>query len=288
MTKFIATLLALPLLAGLACADDKPVAKEDLKPIPEVVKFELVPSGHFIVKVKLNGHGPYNLIFDTGAPSTLITPKIAREAGLVEKAKDRPLIPLFGMMGQVKVKDFQVGDVKAADVSAMILDHPTVKLFSKEYERKYGSIEGIVGFPFFAQFKMTVDYKAQEMTFVPNGYKATDVMQDLMQTVMSAMSSSKPQPRVAAPAGLWGLELKKDSGDEAEGVDVKSVLTGGPAAEAGLKVGDRVMTIDGRWTDTLADAYTAASFVKPGKPVAVVLKRDGKEVKLTVSPKPGL
>jgi hypothetical protein len=288
MKKFIPALLALPLLAGGLYADDKPAAKEELKPIPEVVKFELVPSGHFIVKVKLNGHGPYNLIFDTGAPSTLITPKIAREAGLVEKAKDRPLIPLFGMMGQVKVKDFQVGDVKAADVSAMILDHPTVKLFSKEYERKYGSIEGIVGFPFFAQFKMTVDYKAQEMTFVPNGYKATDVMQDLMQTVMSAMSSSKPQPRVAAPAGLWGLELKKDSGDEAEGVDVKSVLSGGPAAEAGLKVGDRVLTIDGRWTDTLADAYMAASFVKPGKPVAVVLKRDGKEVKLTVSPKPGL
>ena len=49
-------------------------------------------------------------------------------------------------------------------------------MFSKEYAKKYGSIEGIVGFPFFARYKMTVDYAAKEMTFVPNGYKATDVM----------------------------------------------------------------------------------------------------------------
>jgi hypothetical protein len=288
MKKLFAALAALSFLAGPAAAQDRPAAKAEA-PRPEVVKFELVPSGHFIVKVKVNGHGPYNLIFDTGAPTTLITPKIAREAKLVDKAKDRPLIPLFGMMGQVKVKDFRVGGVAAEDVSAMIMDHPTVKLFSKEYEKKYGSIEGIVGFPFFARFKMTVDYAAREMTFVPSGYKGgTDVMQDLMQTVMNAMGSSKPQPRIAAPAGLWGLELDKKAADEAAGVDVRTVLPGGPAAEAGLKAGDRILTIDGRWTDTIPDAYTAASFARPGKPVAVVVKRAGKEVNLTLSPKTGL
>jgi len=283
MKKFLAILLLVPLSAGLATAD----SKTEPKLMPQVVKFELVPSGHFIVKVKLNGKGPYNLIFDTGAPSTLITPKIAQEADLVQKAKDKPLIPLFGMMGQAKVKEFQVGDVKADDVSAMIMDHPTVKLFSKEYEKKYGSIEGIVGFPFFARYKMTVDYAAREMTFVPNGYKATDVMQELMQTVMTAMTA-KPEPKVAAPAGLWGLELAKGSSDEGDGVDVKTVHAGGAAADAGIKAGDRLLTIDGRWTDSLPDAYFAASFAKPGKPVTVVVKRDGKEVKLTVSPKTGL
>jgi predicted metalloprotease with PDZ domain len=191
------------------------------------------------------------------------------------------------MEGQVKVKEFQVGDVTAPDVSAMILDHPTVSVFSKEYEKKYGSIEGIVGFPFFAQYKMTVDYAAKEMTFVPNGYKAGDLMQELMQTVTNAVMS-KPEPRVAAPAGLWGLELTKGSSDDADGVDVKTVLAGGAAADGGLKAGDRILTIDGRWTDTIADAYVAASYAKPGKPVTVVVKRDGKEVKLTVAPKTGL
>ena len=286
MKKLIAILLAIPLAATVARADDPPAAKEAAK--PKTVKFELVPSGHFIVKVMLNGSGPYNLIFDTGAPSTLITPRIAKEAKLTDKVKDKPIIPLFGMGGTVKIKDFQVGDVLAGDVSAMIMNHPTVELFSKEYEKKYGVIDGIVGFPFFAQFKMTVDYSTKEMSFVPNGYKATDVMQDLMKTVMDSMSSSKPQPRVAAPAGLWGLELAKNSGDEDEGVDVKTVLAGSAAAAAGLKDGDRILTIDGRWTDTIADAYVAASFAKPGKATKVVVKRDGKEVKVTVTPKTGL
>lgn len=288
MKRIATPLIALALFVNFVRADDTPAKKDP--PKPQTVKFELVPSGHFIVKVKLNGSGPYNLIFDTGAPSTLITPRIAKDAKLSTKAKDRPLIPLMGMGGTVTIDDFQVGDVTASGVSAMIMDHPTVALFSKEYEKKYGVIDGIVGFPFFAQFKMTVDYSAKEMTFVPNGYKATDVMADLMKTVMDSFGSgSKPAPpKIAAPAGLWGLVLTKDSDDDSEGVDVKSVMTGGAAAAAGLKAGDRIITIDGRWTDSVADAYTAAGFAKPGKAITVVIKRDGKETKLNVSPKIGL
>jgi hypothetical protein len=287
MKKIILSLLAVALCVGFAPADDKPAAKD--APKPQTVKFDLVSSGHFIVKVKLNGHGPYNLIFDTGAPTSLITPKVAKEAKLTDKAKDKPFIPLFGMGGQVTIKDFQVGDVKAEGVSAMILNHPTVEAFSDAFKDKYGSIEGIVGFPFFARYKMTVDYAAKEMTFVPSGYKPGDVMQDLMQTMMGSFGSGgKPQPRVAAPAALWGLELAKTGKDEDEGVDVKTVFAGSAAADAGLKAGDRILTLDGRWTDTLADAYLAASYVKPGKAAVVVVKRAGKEVKLTVSPKTGL
>jgi predicted metalloprotease with PDZ domain len=191
-------------------------------------------------------------------------------------------------MGQVTVKDFQVGDVKAEGVNAMIMNHPTVEAFSDAFKEKYGSIEGIVGFPFFARYKMTVDYAAKEMTFVPSGYKPGDVMQDLMQTVMGSIGSNKPQPKVAAPAGLWGLEVTKDKSDEDAGVDVKAVMSGGPAAAAGLKAGDRILTIDGRWTDSVPDTYQAASYVKPGRSVVVVVKRDGKEVRLTVAPKTGL
>lgn len=285
MTKTFIALLAVVVSAALVRAQDAP--KEAAK--PQVVKFDLVSSGHFIVKAKINGKGPYNLIFDTGAPVTLVTPKVAKETGLDKAVKDKPPIALFGMMGQAQIKDFQVGDVKAEGVATMILDHPTVKAFSDAFQDKYGSIEGIVGFPFFARYKMTVDYKAEEMTFVPNGYKPGNVMQDLMQTMMgSFLGGGKAEPRIAAPAGLWGLELAKASKDEDAGIDVKAVLKDGPAAAAGLKAGDRILTIDGRWTDTLADAYQAASFVKPGRPAVVVVKRDGKEVKLTVSPKTGL
>ena len=282
------TLFAAALLAGLlgmpVFADTPAAPKTETKPV--VVPFELVSSGHFIVKVKLNGHGPYNLIFDTGAPTTLISPRIAKDAELVGKAKDKPLIPLFGMMGNVKVKKFEVNGVIAEDVGAQIMDHPTVKLFSKEYEKEHGAIEGIVGFPFFSRFKMTVDYAAKTLTFTPNGFVGEDVMQAMMRAVMGA--SSNTGPKIVAPKALWGFSADKSQSDESDGLDVGEVAPGTPAAKAGLKPGDRLLTVDGRWTDSVADLFTAGSLVKPGQPVTVTVKRDGKEVKLTLTPAKGL
>jgi len=69
---------------------------------------------------------------------------------------------------------------------------------------------------------------------------------------------------------------------------VKEVFAGSAAADAGLKAGDRLLTLDGRWTDSVVDTFTAAGLVKPGRAAVVVVKRDGKEVKLTVKPAAGL
>ena len=48
---------------------------------------------------------------------------------------------------------------------------------------------------------------------------------------------------------------------------IKEVLPGGAAAVAGLQANDRLLTLDDRWTDSLTDCYTAASYVKPGTEV---------------------
>ena len=65
----LAFVTALALVAGVVADDDK---KQDDKkkeaPKASVVKFELLKSGHMAVDVKVNGKGPYKLIFDTGAP----------------------------------------------------------------------------------------------------------------------------------------------------------------------------------------------------------------------------
>jgi len=110
-------------------------------------------------------------------------------------------------------------------------------------------------------------------------------MQDLMASMMKIEEKNKP--RVVSPAGLWGFAVEKEKSDEAEGVTVKTIFADGAAAKGGLKVGDRVLTIDGRWTDSLGDTILAASLIKPGKAVAVSVKRDGKEVKLTITPTTG-
>ena len=107
------------------------------------------------------------------------------------------------------------------------MDHPLVELMGQ----KLGPIYGIVGFPFFARYTMTVDYQAQTLTFVPNGYDPPDVMKTIMDTVM-AMAGDKPRPpKVLTPAAQWGVLLDKDDKDLDEGVTIQEVLPGSAAAQ---------------------------------------------------------
>jgi hypothetical protein len=272
------------LAAGLLLFVLVPVRAEETPSQPIEVPFALLKSGHLTVQVKVNGKGPYTLIFDTGAPITLLNNKIAKEAGLLKGIK-KPPFALFGSMGEVKVKELEVGDQKATEVSAVVMDHPTVEAIS----RAFGPIDGIVGFPFFARFKMTLDYQAKKLTFVPNGFKPPDVMKAMEAMLMNAMLAGDQGPQVLSPAAQWGMIVDpKDKKDEDAGITIKEVLPGGPAAAAGIKVGDRLLTLDGRWTDSVADLFAAAGYVKPGTTVPVVVQRDGKEVELKVKPKAGL
>jgi len=262
---------------------DAPKVEAPAKPV--VVPFELLPSGHMAVMVKVNGEGPYRLIFDTGAPITLLDNKVAKDAGLL-KGQAEPLFSIFGSRGEVKVKEIQVGDEAVQDLTAIVMDHPTVQAISNAFEKKLGGpIHGIVGFPFFARFKMTLDYQAKTVTLLPNGFKPPDVMQAMMAAIMAAGSD---EPKVLAPAGQWGLLAEKAADDADPGVTVKSVLSSSPAEAAGLKAGDRLLTLGGRWTDSLVDLYQAAGYVKPGETAKVVVKRGGKEMTLTVKPASGL
>jgi hypothetical protein len=279
MKRFLSTLAVL-VIATVARADTP--AKADIAAKPVVVPFELLKSGHMTVQVKVNGKGPYRLIFDTGAPITLLNNKIARDAGLL-KNMQQPLFSFFGNMGEVKVKELQVGGQKATDVAAIVMDHPTVEAIS----RAFGPIDGIVGFPFFARFRTTLDYQAKTMTFVPSGFKPPDVMKAMMAAMMTGVTSGDDGPKVLSPAAQWGMLVSKPDADETEGVSVTGVLPDGPAAKAGVKSGDRLLTLDGRWTDSIRDLYTAAGHLEAGKSVKVVVKRDGKEVELNVKPAAG-
>jgi hypothetical protein len=280
-------LLLLPLVA--ARAEDRVKDKKDKeapqeKPI--TVPFEMLKTGHITVMVKVNGKGPYKLIFDTGAPLMLLNNKVAKEAGLLKDAK-KPLFAPFGSMGEAKIEMLEVGDQKADNVAAMVMDHPTVQAISNAFMKDAGPIDGIVGFPFFARFKMTLDYQAKTLTFMPNGYNPPDVIK-AMTAALTAELTNPDTVKILSPAGQWGFLPAKEEKDDDAGVTVKEVFPGGAAAAAGLKAGDRLLTIDGRWTDTIPDLYRAAEYIKPGATAPITIKRDSKEMTLKVKPTTGL
>lgn len=249
----------------------------DAKPV--VVPFEMLRSGHMAVVVKVNGKGPYKLIFDTGAPTTLINNKVAKAAGLL-KGKAAPAFTLFGSMGEATIDSLEVGGQKAEKIQAIVMDHPTVEQISRVLNTP---IEGIVGFPFFGRFKTTLDYQAKTMTFVPSGYDPPNVMESMMKSLLKGDG-----PTILAPSTTWGFSAVKGEDIDAPGMTITSVRPDSPAAQAGLKKGDRLLTLDSRWTDTQVDLFQAATGVTPGTEVVLKVKRDGKDLNLRVKPGSGL
>ncbi len=253
--------------------------RDDAPPAPTTVEFELLRSLHMAVQVKLNDAGPYRLIFDLGSPVVLVSGRAAAEAGLISaEAAKRPAF--FGMRGESRVKKLELGELTVADVPVVVMDHPTIKAAAEVL----GPLDGIIGYPVFARYRFTIDYPASTIAFEPNGYEP----QDVMQRMMGRMFGSRAGKSRLAARGLWGIELApREDGDE-PGVTVRRVWPAGPADAAGMRGGDRLLTIDGRWTESPADALYAASVAPADRPVVVALRRGDEHLELELRPRTGL
>lgn len=260
----------------LICLIASPALSQEKADI--VVPFDTIASRHMIVDVVINGKGPYTLIFDTGAPVTLVGAKLARESKV---ATGGGLAGLFGLFGQQKIASLELGGVKLEKVDAIVMDHPTVDAIAKATGKK---IDGIVGFNVFGRYRTTIDYQAKTLTFAPSDFQPGNIFELLMKA-MTPSANEAERPPVLAPKALLGLVVAKKAGDEADGVLVDEVYAGSPAAKAGIKAGDRLLTIDNRWTDQINDCFEAARTLRPGETVTIVLEREGKRqtLKATVA-----
>jgi serine protease Do len=68
-----------------------------------------------------------------------------------------------------------------------------------------------------------------------------------------------------------------------QGLRVRSVWPGSPAAKAGLAPGDVVVSLDGRPVESREDFDTALASVGPGKALGVVFRREGAEMTARVT-----
>jgi hypothetical protein len=280
--------VALTLAAGLAWANlrldpqEAPAAGADAKAKVKkaVVPFVMLPTNHMLVEAKINGKGPYRLIFDLGAPITLLNNRSSESSGVVKD--DAPRSFLFGMRGEAEIDTLQAGELTATKLPVIVFDHPILKALEDMVGRR---IDGIMGFTLFARFKTTIDYQAKQMTFEPVDYEVRDLMKSLPDRMMGPKVAKH---RVLTPLGLWGIRLGTPIGGiDAPGVPIEAVVAGSPADKGGLKTGDVITTLDGRWTASVHDVYAAAADAEPGRAADVVILRDGKEMTVSVTPVDG-
>jgi hypothetical protein len=280
--------LVLPLLGFLPAAG--PVAMVDREavadqaPGPEgkaTVAFETVRTNHMVVRARINGQGPFQLIFDLGAPITLLSSRASERSGVI--GANAPRAFFFGVRGEGQIDQLQLGDLTARDVPVIVLDHPVLSDLSAALGRR---LDGIIGYTFFARYKTTIDYQARTMTFEPVDFQVGNLFRELPERLAGPKVARQV---ILAPSGLWGLSLAEAAGGlEAPGVPIRAVLADSPAAAAGLQPGDILTTLDGRWTTSVTDTYAAAAAVPPDRDVTVGILRDGHEQTVTVRPKPGI
>jgi len=82
--------------------------------------------------------------------------------------------------------------------------------------------------------------------------------------------------------GYFGFHfINIENGD---GVLITSVTYGSPADEAGIRQGDRMLSIGGRDVVSYEDFHSSHPVYQPGKSEEIVLLRDGKQIALDLAP----
>ena len=127
MDRRLFSLFALLLIAS-ACT--LPASKDFGTPastVPGEVPFELAPPNDaaIIVPVKINGHGPFKFVLDTGATFTCIDQKLVDQLKLPEWRGPLGvgvLQPTEGAVKLVSLDTFEVGNVKATDMKACAIE----------------------------------------------------------------------------------------------------------------------------------------------------------------------
>ncbi len=245
--------------------------------------FELLESRHIAIMAKVNGKGPYRMIFDLGAPVTLLSNKAGEESGVVPAGTPKSFV--FGTRGEFTAKTFEIGELKAKDAPLVVLDHPLIGAMNRLFHIK---LEGIVGYTFFARYKVTIDYQAKTLTFEPVDFQVRNFMKELPDRLAGPKVARE---RYLSGSALWGLRVEEaGDGDRiaAAGVKVVHVLADSAAARSGVEPGDVISSIDGRWTTTVLDAHAAAATVAAGKSVAVGVNRGGKKLMIAIEPADGV
>jgi predicted aspartyl protease len=124
---------------------------------PGEVPFELAPPNDaaIIVPVKINGHGPFKFVLDTGATFTCIDQKLVDQLKLPEWRGQfgvGVLIPTEGNIKLVDIDSLEVGNVKATELKACAIEFSRLQTGGLD-------ARGLVGLNFLKSFRVNIDFK---------------------------------------------------------------------------------------------------------------------------------
>jgi hypothetical protein len=255
---------------------EQPTAKQALT--EHTIPFTLTKTQHIMVRVKINGKGPFNLIVDTGAPIVIMTESAAKKAGVEPDRKNWTKLDRFEIEGGLKVEEVRTRVEDIYQLRAMNgMGLPGVEL------------HGIIGYTVLSKYRIEVDLTSDSMTWTKLNFNppplnmmggnkgGADGGLEALGKLLGGKGAAKlPEPR---PRGFLGVELAEKD----ERVTVTAVHPKSPAEKAGLKVGDRIVTIDERDINSLEMLYKRANRRAVGDEMEIEIEREGEKQTISVT-----
>ena len=256
------------------------------------IPYQLTQTNHSLVRVKINGKGPFNFLVDTGAPALYVSTETARKADLT------PSKTSFWTI--VDRLDLEGGAI-LTHVKARV-DDPFQLTGMNALGLPGASIDGILGFTILARFRMEFDPTQDRLVWTLLDYKPPDPptprrgeekdlpvelqmmnMLGPLAKLIAPVLGKQPAERLD-PRGFFGMELA-----DAEGrVRIDRVLADSPAAKAGVQADDLLARLVGREIKTPKEAKAAVSEVKGGDRVNLTVRRGPDVIDLTITAGEGL
>jgi predicted metalloprotease with PDZ domain len=156
-------------------------------------------------------------------------------------------------------------------------------------------LHGIIGYTVLARFRLGFDFTKDKMSWTPLAFEPAipeglngkavpgmDALGSIMKLV-GAMLGKKPEPEIML-RGFLGVGLE----ESANTVQIKQVLAGGPAADAGLRAGDCIRQFQGKPVQSLADIQRLAAKLAAEDTATVTITRGGKTQTLRIKAGKGL
>ena len=264
------------------------------------VPYRLTETNHALVRMRINGKGPFNMLVDTGAPALFLGTETAAKVGLKPSKDD-----FWTKIGRL---DFE-GGPKLEGMKGRIED--IYQLVGMNALGLAGAkIDGVLGYTVLARFRIEYDLTKDRMTwtrldfnpeepFVPPNHRKEDAPAEVramdmfgsLAKIAGAVVGKQPEDRIEI-RGRLGFEFapieKEKVNDKADGVRVAAVLPDTPAAKAEMKPGDSIVKINDREVGDLLSLRLAAALVKSGDRVILRVRRGNQTLDLTLEADSGL
>jgi serine protease Do len=269
------------------------------------VPYRLTDTNHFLVRVRINGKGPFNFLVDSGAPALFVSTETAKKIGL----KPADAATFWTPIERLDIE----GGSRLSNVKARVED-PFQLVGMNALGLPGATIDGILGFTILGRYRLEIDLTQDRMTWTrlkyepreppvprlkpgekaeaPAGVQAMNALGPLAKG-MAFLMGKQPEEKLHF-RGFLGVEWSGSApgGPASTGLKVRRVLGGSPAARAGLQADDVILRINGQSVDRPRATGPILADVRPGDSVALLVRRgsgaDARELRLIIKAGEGL